>query len=371
VNSNNTAFEARSVSKLYGETAVLKGIDLSIERGEFVVLLGPSGCGKSTLMRCIAGLEKINSGQLLIHGSDVTHALPAERDVAMVFQSYALFPHMNVAENIGFGMRIARTPKAEMAARVLAAAKLLKIDHLLARKPRALSGGQRQRVAIGRAIVRNPKIFLFDEPLSNLDAALRLETRVELTRLHQRIGNTMIYVTHDQVEAMTMADKIVVMRDGQIEQIGSPLELYNNPVNLFVATFLGQPPTNVVQATVVENDAAGLTVSVGNDRLRLPSTDAALAAGDPVRIGIRPESFTLGQATGGLSVTVELVEQLGNETLVHGQLADGQMLTIKLAGQVNPQQGTQLVLGVAVEQTMIFDHNGRNFRHRIQGEARP
>ncbi|MDB5585926.1 MAG: transporter family protein [Devosia sp.] len=362
------AFEARGVSKLYGETAVLKDIDLSIERGEFVVLLGPSGCGKSTLMRCIAGLEKTNSGQLLIDGRDVTTVAPAARDVAMVFQSYALFPHMNVADNIGFGMRIAHTPKAEMSARVLAAAKLLKIEHLLDRKPRALSGGQRQRVAIGRAIVRNPKIFLFDEPLSNLDAALRLETRVELTKLHHRIGNTMIYVTHDQVEAMTMADKIVVMREGRIEQIGSPLELYNNPKNLFVATFLGQPPTNVVETTVVESSAAGLTVAVGEDRLTLPATGAVLTPGQTVRIGLRPESFSIGQGRGALTVLVDLVEQLGNETLVHCQLANGQTLTLKLPGQINPPAGSSLALDVARDQTMIFDGDGNNLRYDGRAE---
>ncbi|KKC37792.1 hypothetical protein WH87_08840 [Devosia epidermidihirudinis] len=358
------AFEARGVSKSYAQTAVLKSIDLTIERGEFVVLLGPSGCGKSTLMRCIAGLDDIGGGSFKIEGQDVTNAAPAARDVAMVFQSYALFPHMNVADNIGFGMRIARRPKAEIAERVLAAAKILKIEHLLNRKPKALSGGQRQRVAIGRAIVRNPKIFLFDEPLSNLDAALRSETRVEITRLHRRIGNTMIYVTHDQVEAMTMADRIVVMRAGVIEQVGAPLELYNNPRNLFVATFLGQPPTNIVSASVEQSSSDALVLRVGNaGRLTLPSINGALKAGEVIRIGIRPESFSIGSGAGIVPVTVDLVEQLGNETQIYCRLDDGQSLTLNIAGQINPPVGSSLDLQIAPEQIMVFGADDQNLRY--------
>ncbi|MEK1902334.1 MAG: ATP-binding cassette domain-containing protein, partial [Rhizobium sp.] len=249
-----TSVVLESVRKSFGSLEVMKGVDLTVEPGEFCVFVGPSGCGKSTLLRIISGLETQTSGKVFIDSKDVTYAEPSERGIAMVFQSYALYPHLTVAENIGFGLSLARRPKAEIAERVKQTADILQLSHLLDRKPKALSGGQRQRVAIGRAIIRNPKVFLFDEPLSNLDASLRSQMRIELTELHAKLGATMIYVTHDQVEAMTMADKIVVLNGGQIEQVGTPMTLYNNPASPFVAGFIGSPKMNLFEGEIAAQE---------------------------------------------------------------------------------------------------------------------
>ena len=271
----------KNIKKAFGDVAVIKGVDLNIKDQEFVVFVGPSGCGKSTLLRMIAGLESITDGDLSIDGRRVNDLSPAERGIAMVFQTYALYPHMTVRDNMGFSLRLAKVPKAEIDRKVNEAARILKLDPLLDRKPKALSGGQRQRVAIGRAIVRNPKVFLFDEPLSNLDAALRVQMRIEIARMHHDFNATMIYVTHDQVEAMTMADKIVVLQGGVVEQVGSPLELYHHPRNLFVAGFIGSPTMNFLPVQVGTATPQGVTVELpGGDALQVAVKPGACKAGD-------------------------------------------------------------------------------------------
>jgi multiple sugar transport system ATP-binding protein len=353
--------ELQHISKSFGAVDVIRDVSLSINEGEFVVLVGPSGCGKSTLLRCIAGLEPVSSGQMVQDGIDITDADPVRRGVAMVFQSYALYPHMTVAENIGFGLKIAGEKKPAIEARVVEIARLLKLETLLSRKPKALSGGQRQRVAIGRALARSPKLFLFDEPLSNLDASLRAEMRVELAKLHATLGNTMIYVTHDQVEGMTLADRIVVMNGGVVEQVGAPLDLFNHPENKFVAGFLGQPSINFVKVTSGRLDGSNLVVALpGGTQLTMP-VDPALAGDlDGLELGIRPEDVTV--AADGLRFTVDVVEHLGNETILYGHLVDAQAMTIRLAGQARFSGGQALHLGVTVASIMVFDRNGRNIR---------
>jgi len=308
-----------NVSKSYGSFEAIKNIELEIAPGEFVVMVGPSGCGKSTLLRTIAGLENINAGTISVGGRDVTFKEPAERGVAMVFQNYALYPHMTVAENMGFGLKMAGRVQSVIERAVSRAARVLHIEDNLRKPPKALSGGQKQRVAIGRAITREPEVFLFDEPLSNLDAALRTKMRVELGRLHNELGATMIYVTHDQTEAMTMADRIVVMRDGVIEQVGSPLDLYNRPATRFVAGFLGSPKMNFIDAKITA--ASDDTISIGlSDALSFdldtPGGAVDFKVGDDVTLGIRPEAFGKGSVTFDLSVRV--VENLGRETLAYG-----------------------------------------------------
>jgi len=304
-----SSVQLAGVSKHFGSTPVIGEVSLGIEPGEFVVFVGPSGCGKSTLLRLIAGLEEPTSGSIHISGRDVTRTHPSKRGVAMVFQSYALYPHMSVAENMAFGLKIQKSPKHEIDARVRKAAGILQLESLLDRKPRALSGGQRQRVAIGRAIVREPDVFLFDEPLSNLDASLRGQMRVEIARLHAQLGTTMIYVTHDQVEAMTLASRIVVLNRGRIEQVGTPLELYHHPANLFVAGFLGSPGMNFLPARVIASGSAAATV------------------------GIRPEHVAIAAAGRGLAAEVALVERLGGEALAHFRVDDGgHSLVAKLSG---------------------------------------
>jgi multiple sugar transport system ATP-binding protein len=317
-----TSLELRHVNKNYGAYHALRGIDLSVEQGEFIVMVGPSGCGKSTLLKSIAGLETISSGQILIGGRDVSTAEPGDRGIAMVFQSYALYPHMTVAENMGFGLRMAKKPKTEIDAAVARAAKILRITDQLDKRPKQLSGGQRQRVAIGRAITRSPDVFLFDEPLSNLDAALRTQMRVELSGLHAELGATMVYVTHDQVEAMTMASRIVVLNKGIVEQVGSPLELYRNPDNLFVAGFLGAPRMNFLNVTA--DEVSGRSVRVSAPGL-LPLTvdladQAPLAKGMALTLGVRPENVSVvtdGSGTGAVEGRVRLVEHLGRETILY------------------------------------------------------
>ncbi|MCZ7450860.1 ABC transporter ATP-binding protein [Agrobacterium rhizogenes] len=322
-----TSLQLRQIQKSYGAYHALRGIDLDVEQGEFIVMVGPSGCGKSTLLKTIAGLETISSGQIFINGRDVSNAEPGERGIAMVFQSYALYPHMTVAENMGFGLRMAHRPKDEIDAAVMRAAKILRITDQLDKRPKQLSGGQRQRVAIGRAITRSPDVFLFDEPLSNLDAALRTQMRVELSSLHAKLGATMVYVTHDQVEAMTMASRIVVLNHGSIEQVGSPLELYRNPANLFVAGFLGAPRMNFFEVIVDSTSGHAATVSTaGLSPLTVELAEGAtVQAGEKLTMGIRPEDLGVvsGSATATLSGNIRLVEHLGRETILYvdaGQL---------------------------------------------------
>ena len=350
-----------------GVTAV-DGIDLAVGDGEFMVLVGPSGCGKSTTLRMIAGLEDMSDGRMLIGGADVTDVPPAERGVAMVFQSYALYPHMTVAENMGFALKIAGRPRREIDDAVRRAAASLQLEPLLDRKPRALSGGQRQRVAIGRAIVREPKVFLFDEPLSNLDASLRTQMRLEMARLHERLGATIVYVTHDQVEAMTLGDRIAVFNAGRIEQVGTPSAVYNRPVNRFVAGFLGSPQMNFLPATAAR-DGEGLALQVaGAGRLALPA-DCALPLADVQALGVRPEHWQLaaGDAGEGLRASVERVEWLGDVTLVHCRLAGrdaangGDTISVKTTqpGGAALSAGTPVRLQAQARDVMLFDAQGR------------
>ncbi|RDJ19726.1 sn-glycerol-3-phosphate ABC transporter ATP-binding protein UgpC [Bosea caraganae] len=355
-----TSIKLNKVVKRYSAVEVIHGIDLTIDPGEFVVFVGPSGCGKSTLLRMIAGLEKITGGDLLIDGERMNDVPASQRGIAMVFQSYALYPHMTVYKNLAFGLETAGYKKAEIDERVQRVAKILKIESYLQRRPRALSGGQRQRVAIGRAIVREPKIFLFDEPLSNLDAELRVQMRVEIAKLHQDLGNTMIYVTHDQVEAMTMADKIVVLRDGIVMQAGAPLELYNKPANQFVAGFIGSPKMNFLAARA---GAAGNTIEVAG---RNVSLDAALAVGqdEPLTFGVRPEHIAVGGEAGEVlgEVKVQLVEHLGGGTVLYTTTAGGENLTISAAGQLRVQQGENVPLRIDPAICHVFDSQGMALR---------
>jgi multiple sugar transport system ATP-binding protein/alpha-glucoside transport system ATP-binding protein len=354
----------RQVKKSYGNVHILHGIDLDIKSGEFIVFVGPSGCGKSTLLRTIAGLEEITSGELKIAGEVVNDVPPSKRGIAMVFQSYALYPHMTVYDNMAFGMKIAREDKAEIDRRVRQAAEILQLTKYLDRLPRAMSGGQRQRVAIGRAIVRNPKVFLFDEPLSNLDAALRVATRIEIAKLKESMpGTTMIYVTHDQVEAMTLADRIVVLKDGHIEQVGTPMDLYKKPGNLFVAQFIGSPAMNILPATV---DAAGATTAishVGGNKVSVPIATPASAKGAAVSFGVRPEDLFI--ATGAdylFEGQVDYIEQLGEVQLVYVDIGRGdQPLTAKLPGNVEVKRGATLRLAADPQDLHIFDRDGRSF----------
>jgi lactose/L-arabinose transport system ATP-binding protein len=334
------------VIKRYGETQVIHGIDLEIEDGEFCVFVGPSGCGKSTLLRMIAGLEETTEGSMSIGARDVTHEDPSRRGVAMVFQTYALYPHMTVEENMGFGLRMNGYPKAEIREKVAKASDILKLDDYLKRKPKALSGGQRQRVAIGRAIVRGPEVFLFDEPLSNLDAELRVEMRVEIARLHQEIGATMIYVTHDQVEAMTMADKIVVLRAGRIEQVGAPLDLYRNPDNKFVAGFIGSPSMNFLDCDVVDG------------KLTHPAFVAPVAApvavsSPSVTAGMRPEHLVIDP--NGNSMTVELTEALGGVSYAYLRASTGDKVIVEERGDERSREGDTVGITFDPSRVLLFD----------------
>jgi lactose/L-arabinose transport system ATP-binding protein len=350
-----TGVTLEKVVKKYGDVQVIHGVDLKVEDGEFCVFVGPSGCGKSTLLRMIAGLEETTGGTMRIGTRDVTRIDPSERGVAMVFQTYALYPHMTVGENMGFGLKMTGHPKAETAAKVAEAARILKLEPLLDRKPKALSGGQRQRVAIGRAIVRGPEVFLFDEPLSNLDAELRVEMRVEIARLHREIGATMIYVTHDQVEAMTLADKIVVLRSGRVEQVGKPLDLYNDPDNKFVAGFIGSPAMNFVSGTV---EGAGRVSAKG---LGQPvATSVALpATGAEVSVGLRPQHLKIGA---GDTHRVELTEALGGVSYVHLTAPSGEKLIIERHDQVSLEPGAKVGIGFDAKDAMLFDKDGRRLR---------
>jgi multiple sugar transport system ATP-binding protein len=349
------------VVKNYGTVPVIHGIDLQIDPGEFAVFVGPSGCGKSTLLRMIAGLEEISGGSLLLDGERMNEVPAANRGIAMVFQSYALYPHMTVWKNLAFGLETAGLKRSEIEPRVRRAAQILRIEPLLERKPKALSGGQRQRVAIGRAIVREPKIFLFDEPLSNLDAELRVQMRVELSALHRDLGNTMIYVTHDQVEAMTMADKIVVLNGGRIEQVGAPLELYNHPVNRFVAGFIGSPKMNFLDGRIAAREDGSTVIEVGGASVRLPRTLPGAVEGEPVALGVRPEHLSVDPALGiplG-EVKVDLIENLGGETLLYARAGDGQKLTVSLDGQQRVTPGAAVTAHFDPVNAHVFDPDGR------------
>ncbi len=335
------------VIKRYGQTQVIHGVNLEIEDGEFCVFVGPSGCGKSTLLRMVAGLEETTEGQINIGARDVTHADPAERGVAMVFQTYALYPHMTVADNMGFGLKMNGYPKAEITQKVAEASRILKLDDYLERKPKALSGGQRQRVAIGRAIVRGPDVFLFDEPLSNLDAELRVEMRVEIARLHKEIGATMIYVTHDQVEAMTLADKIVVLRAGYIEQVGAPLHLYNDPDNKFVAGFIGSPAMNFFEGV---HSAGTVTVpALGGATVRAP---LSLVENGAVTVGVRPNKIGV---TEGDTHTIDLSERLGGVSYHYINAPDGSRIVVEAHDQEAPPAGTPIGISFDVEDAYFFD----------------
>jgi multiple sugar transport system ATP-binding protein len=349
----------KGLKKNYGAAEIIKGVDIEIADGEFVVFVGPSGCGKSTLLRMIAGLEDISGGTLEIAGQVVNELPPKDRRIAMVFQSYAIFPHMTVRENLAFGLTIAKAPKAEKDAKVAEAARILQMEHLLERRPSQLSGGQRQRVAIGRAIVRKPAVFLFDEPLSNLDAALRVDMRMELSKLHADLGATMVYVTHDQVEAMTLADKIVVLNAGVVQQIGSPLELYHNPANLFVAGFIGSPKMNLLKATVDDADASSVKVSsLDLGTMVLPKAGVKAVKGDEVTVGLRPHH--LGE-TGGHRIEgrVNIVERLGNETLAAIGLPSGQQIIAALPGDVEIAPGRTLNLATQSDKASLFLSSGK------------
>ena len=342
-----------NVVKRYGGSQVLHGVSMRIEHHEFVVLLGPSGCGKSTLLRMIAGLEDITGGSVEIDGHRVNDVPAGERDAAMVFQNYALYPHMSAYENMAFGLRNVRMPRAEIDRRVRAASAILQIDELLGRRPHDMSGGQRQRIAIGRAIVREPAVFLFDEPLSNLDATLRLQMRVELARLHQSLDATMIFVTHDQTEAMTMADRIVAMNDGRVEQVGTPLEIYHRPANLFVAGFVGSPRMNLFPLRATQGGAA-----IGGAHLPL----ADVADGDAITLGLRPEALRVGSGPPGtprLRGRVEIVEQLGNLSLVYLAVEGGERVVAEHVGAARVRPGEAVDLTFDLADAHLFGPDGR------------
>jgi multiple sugar transport system ATP-binding protein len=348
------AVSLRHVVKRYQDKTVVEGVNLDIASGEFIVLVGPSGCGKSTTLRMVAGLEQISAGEVSIDGRVVNALAPKDRGVAMVFQNYALYPHLTVRDNIAFGLKLTRMPKAAINEAVAAAAEMLGLQELLERRPAELSGGQRQRVAMGRAIVRQPKVFLFDEPLSNLDAKLRNSMRAEIKRLHQRLGTTVIYVTHDQVEAMTLADRVVVMRAGKIEQIGTPSELYDSPSNTFVAAFMGSPPMNLIPAEV---DADGLDI-VFEDGQRITLTPAQKTRAIPGRkltVGLRPEQINF--ATGGahLRCDIELVEALGGEAVVHTRMSGSELL-VRAAGRASVALGQSALINFDPGHLFLFDH---------------
>jgi len=348
----------KHLKKSFHEAHIIKGIDLEVSEGEFVVFVGPSGCGKSTLLRMIAGLEDVTEGEISISGKVVNDLPPVQRGIAMVFQSYALYPHMTVFENIAFPLRVEKLPSDEVNSRVHAAAKVLQLEPRLQQRPGTLSGGQRQRVAIGRAIVRQPKIFLFDEPLSNLDAALRSEMRIELMELHKRLGSTMIYVTHDQVEAMTMADKIVVLDAGEISQVGSPLQLYHKPDNLFVAGFIGSPKMNFISGTVKSADGSNAVIDLGAlGTLTLPRS-ATRIAGQTVTLGIRPEHLRLGSGEFTLTVTPKIVEHLGIHTVTYATLPAGENFIGLFEGDPKVPEGEPLPVSFALDQVHLFDAAG-------------
>ncbi|TPI26804.1 sn-glycerol-3-phosphate ABC transporter ATP-binding protein UgpC [Mesorhizobium sp. B3-2-1] len=352
-----------NVAKRFGAFEVVHGANIDIADGEFVVFVGPSGCGKSTLLRMIAGLEDISGGEIAIGGKVVNDVEPADRGIAMVFQSYALYPHMSVEQNLSFGLRMTGNPKADTERRVKRAAEILRISELMERRPKKLSGGQRQRVAIGRAIVREPQVFLFDEPLSNLDAELRVQMRVEISRLHKELGATMVYVTHDQTEAMTLADRIVVLRGGHVEQIGRPLDLYDNPDNIFVAGFVGSPKMNFIKAHIVGRDAKGVVVELaGEEKTRVvqPLTGAAPEPGSKVIVGVRPEHFgSAGEGDADLTVAIDVVEHLGGTSFLYARTAHGEDVVIQRDAAKVPETSD---VTVSIRKSYLFDEKGLRLR---------
>jgi ABC-type sugar transport system ATPase subunit len=353
-----------SLVKAFGETEIIHGVSLGIEKQEFTVFVGPSGCGKTTLLRLIAGLEEVSSGTIHIGDQRVDHLPPAKRGLAMVFQNYALYPHMTVFENMAFGLRISKTDRELTRRRVQEAAEILQITELLDRKPRALSGGQRQRVAIGRAIVRQPKVFLFDEPLSNLDAKLRVQMRVELTRLHQELKATMIYVTHDQVEAMTMADKIVVLNKGHVEQVGRPLDLYHYPKNVFVAGFIGSPAMNFLKGKIVHIAGSRVEVALGGGQKAIVrcKPDGKAVEGAPVTLGVRPEALHAnGQGDSTISGKVRMVERLGGDTYLYLSARDGTDITVHAPGDMIVSLGDQIPISFSADKGHLFHESGEAF----------
>jgi multiple sugar transport system ATP-binding protein len=363
--------ELNQIDKHYDSFHALKNIDLQVEKGEFVVFVGPSGCGKSTLLRSICGLEAVTSGTILLDGRDITNIHPSKRNVAMVFQNYALFPHLNVYDNIAFGLSLQGLSKQDIRTRVERTANLLRLEALLDRKPKQLSGGQRQRVAIGRCIVKQPKLFLFDEPLSNLDAMLRVRMRVELLNLHYDTKNTAVYVTHDQVDAMTMADKIVVLQDGRIEQIGSPMNLYERPVNKFVAGFIGSPQMNFIDGQAGAARSNGISVTAGGlGKLDLPVVVAPVQPDRPVTVGIRPEHVELKSTPPETVVpgVVNIVENLGGETYLHVEVAsDFPLIMVKLHGSRGPIRGERVTLHFPADRVYLFDADGFAIPSRVIG----
>ncbi len=349
----------KGLKKAYGSIDVIRGVDLDIKAGEFTVFVGPSGCGKSTILRMIAGLEDISGGELFIGGRQVNEVDASKRGIAMVFQSYALYPHMTVAENMGFALKYAGVKKEDIDQQVGDAAKTLGLEKLMHRRPGDLSGGQRQRVAIGRAIVRHPEVFLFDEPLSNLDAELRVQMRIEIARLHKKLKSTIIYVTHDQVEAMTLADKIVVLRDGRIEQVGSPLHLYDDPINQFVAGFIGSPKMNFLPAAV---QAGRLTLpAYGDQSIALPTLESVLPEGTKVTVGIRPEHFIQGGLE-TLELSIEIVESLGGETYAYARNGEADILTVATGGKRGLVPGQTLSATFDPERVLLFRPDGGRIR---------
>ncbi|HRC71821.1 MAG TPA: sn-glycerol-3-phosphate ABC transporter ATP-binding protein UgpC [Candidatus Competibacter sp.] len=368
----------RNVCKAFKDVRVIERVDLDIEDGEFAVFVGPSGCGKSTLLRLVAGLEDITSGEMTIGGKKVNNVPPSQRGVAMVFQSYALYPHMTIFDNMAFGLKLAKEDSGEIKDRVHWAAKILQMEHLLERLPKELSGGQRQRVAIGRAIVRKPGVFLFDEPLSNLDAALRVQTRIEISKLHNDLGASMIYVTHDQVEAMTLADKIVllnagkpVIEEGSVAQIGPPLELYHHPVNLFVAGFIGSPKMNFLPGKLasIENGIAAVTLPDGTT-VRAAVEASAAKPGDTVMLGIRPEHVLLGGGDNSVQAEVAYVEHLGESSFIYTQVPGvTPHVIVRQEGDTYAKMGDHLTLVMAPQHCHLFDEKGRAFKRRIEAVA--
>ncbi|MBO6637615.1 MAG: sn-glycerol-3-phosphate ABC transporter ATP-binding protein UgpC [Roseitalea sp.] len=356
----------KNVKKNYGVVEVIHGIDLEVKDHEFVVFVGPSGCGKSTLLRMIAGLETTNSGSIHIGDRDVTDMAPVDRNVSMVFQSYALYPHMTVEDNMGFGLKANGVDPAEVKRLVDEAAQSLQLEAFMKRKPAALSGGQRQRVAIGRAIVRDPEVFLFDEPLSNLDAELRVHMRIEIARLHKRLKSTMIYVTHDQVEAMTLADKIVVLQGGRIEQVGTPLDLFDDPDNRFVAGFIGSPKMNFLPAIVAGIAADGVTVtlpSMNDTPVRTAVPGDHVETGQTVTLGVRPEHFTFRKGTGSpITVDCDVTEQMGEISYIYANTGDGAQIIVEQRHDRSTKDGDRVQTFIPPDKTFLFDAEGRRIR---------
>ena len=363
----------QNIRKQFGDVVVINDLNLEIASGELCVFVGPSGCGKSTLLRMIAGLEQVSAGNVRIDNEIVNDVEPIKRGTAMVFQSYALYPHMSVYKNIAFGLKLAKTPKPEIERKVADVAQMLQLTPYLDRLPKALSGGQRQRVAIGRALVRHPRVFLFDEPLSNLDAALRVQMRTEISRLHDQLDTTMIYVTHDQVEAMTLADRIVVLNDGRIEQVGAPLELYHRPASTFVAGFIGSPKMNFIQCAI-DNEGAQRQLILP-PATTMPMIDKLLAGPDisttlsSLEIGIRPEHLVLGDDDSEIRIEaeVDLVENLGDETVLYAELKDGQRIIARTSGDTEIGKGSNINLSTNIERCHFFDQDGARIERDADG----